>query len=351
MISKLNTQDFLIQSVNHPIVDVRSPAEYDHAHITGAISLPLFSNEERAIIGTLYKQQGREVAMTKGLELYGVNMQRILSDLKNQTTDKQIFVHCWRGGMRSGVVAWMLDLFGFKVSTLNQGYKAFRNWVLSSLATPKKIFILGGKTGSAKTGVIHELRKSVEQVIDLEALAHHKGSAFGDLGEAAPPSQEQFENDLALAFSKLDLSKPVWLEDESQRIGRVNIPNALWEQMREARVFYLDISFEERLKNIVEGYGKFELEKLKAATLRIQKRLGGLETKNAIQFFEEGKIREAFSILLRYYDKVYQRATDQRNSATVIRVECASLDVRENSNRVSLLLKTFQEPKELQEFF
>jgi tRNA 2-selenouridine synthase len=312
MVTRLDIEHFLTQSESHPLIDVRSPAEYNHAHIPGAISLPLFSNEERAAIGTLYKQQGREKAMMLGLESYGKNMRRIISDLPQQTSDKQIFVHCWRGGMRSGVVAWMLDLFGYKVTTLNKGYKAFRTTVLDSFSQAKNILILGGKTGSAKTKVLHELKSLGEQVIDLEAMAHHKGSAFGGINETPAPSQEQFENDLFTQFRNLDSTKPAWLEDESQRIGLLNLPNAIWMQMRNAKVIYLDIPFEERLNYLVETYGGYSPVELKAATLRIQKKLGGLQTKNSIQFLEAGKMRDAFSILLKYYDKVYTKATEQR---------------------------------------
>jgi len=241
MVTQLDIKQFVVQCEGHPVIDVRSPAEYDHAHFPGSFSLPLFSNEERAVVGRLYKQQGREVAMMQGLEYFGTNMQRIISDLKNQTDQKQIYVYCWRGGMRSGVVSWMLDLFGYKVYTLQKGYKAFRNAVLDSFREPREILILGGKTGSAKTEVLHALKEKGEQVTDLEALAHHRGSAFGRIDEAPQPSQEQFENDLFLELKKTDPRKPLWLEDESQRIGNLNIPNALWNQMRNARVVYLEI--------------------------------------------------------------------------------------------------------------
>jgi len=334
MVIKLDTEEFISQAQNHPLIDVRSPAEYEHAHIPGAISLPLFSNEERAAIGTLYKQHGREQAMVLGLEYYGRNMQRILNELKNQTSDKQVFIHCWRGGMRSGVVAWMLDLFGYKTATLNKGYKAFRQTVLDSFSQPKNMLILGGKTGSAKTKVLQELILLGEQVIDLEALAHHKGSAFGGINETPASSQEQFENDLFMEFKKFDLSKPVWLEDESQRIGVLNLPNALWMQMRNAKVIYLDIPFEERLNYLVNTYGSLPADQLKAATLRIQKRLGGLDTKNAIQFLAERNWREAFSILLKYYDKAYDKATAERNQTSIIRIPTRKVSHSFNANLV-----------------
>jgi tRNA 2-selenouridine synthase len=317
LVEKLNIEAFLESAAGHPLIDVRSPSEYNHAHIPGAINLPLFSDEERSEIGTTYKQQGREAAMMEGLTHYGKNMQRIVSDLKEQTSDKHLFIHCWRGGMRSGVVSWMLDLFGYKVTVLNGGYKSFRQTVLQSFDQAKNLVVLGGKTGSAKTEILHALSNAGEQIADLEKLAHHKGSAFGDLGEMAAPTQEQFENDLFDTFRKLDPASPIWVEDESQRIGLVNIPNGFWKQMREGQVLYLDIPFEARLKYIVSTYGKFDIAKLAAATKRIQKKLGGLETSHCLNYLEAGDFTNAFSILLKYYDKHYERATATRSSEKI----------------------------------
>ncbi|MBA2423535.1 MAG: tRNA 2-selenouridine(34) synthase MnmH [Chitinophagales bacterium] len=312
MVEKLDASSFIDTAAGHPVIDVRSPGEFQHGHIPGAINLPLFSDQERAAIGTLYKNAGREKAMMLGLTFYGDNMRRIISSLPKHTDDKQLFIHCWRGGMRSGVVSWMLDLFGYKVFMLNKGYQSFRRLVLDSFLQIKNIVILGGKTGSAKTDVIRELKKLNEQSIDLEFLAHHKGSAFGNLGESPQPSQEQFENDLFMEFLKMNTEIPIWLEDESQRIGSVNIPKTLWEQMRAARVIYLDIPEEKRLQYIIDNYGNFSREKLKAATLRIQKRLGGLDTTNVINHIERGEIEKAFITLLRYYDRWYEKGIDNR---------------------------------------
>jgi tRNA 2-selenouridine synthase len=331
VINRLHIEEFLNQSLDHPVIDVRSPAEFRHAHWPGSISLPLFSNEERAVIGTLYKQHGREPAMMKGLQYYGANMQRIISDLKNHTTDRQIFVYCWRGGMRSGVVSWMLDLFGYKVSVLIGGYKSFRKYVLENFSSERPLLILGGRTGSAKTRALHELAHLRAQVIDLEALAHHKGSAFGGIGEHAAPSQEMFENELFMQFRKTNAQFPVWLEDESQRIGSVNIPNALWQRMRQAPVLYLDVPFGIRLDYLVSTYGSLAVEELKAATLRIQKRLGGLETKTAMEMLDANDFRGAFAILLKYYDKVYDKATATRSAGTVHAISLESTDAATNA--------------------
>lgn len=327
MVQRLDISSFLLQSENHPVIDVRSPAEYHQAHIPGAISLPLFSDEERAVVGTLYKQSGREEAMMKGLQFYGKNMQEIINQLKDQTSDKQLFVHCWRGGMRSEVVAWMLGLFGYNASVLNKGYKGFRRKVLDSFSESRKMLILGGKSGSAKTEILNLLRKRGEQVIDLEALAHHRGSAFGDiLDSSQSPSQEQFENDLFMQFRKTEPDKAIWLEDESQRIGQINLPNSIWQQMRTAKVVYVEIPFEQRLQYIVTHYGKSDVNDLKASTIRIQKRLGGLDTKNAIQFLESGDIKNAFAIFLRYYDKCYERATTNRSPEKIERLYFDQID-------------------------
>ncbi|MBA3647560.1 MAG: tRNA 2-selenouridine(34) synthase MnmH [Chitinophagales bacterium] len=339
LVNKLTIENFLIQSENHLITDVRSPSEYAHGHIPGAVNIPLFSDEERKRVGTIYKNMSREKAMLEGLNYFGKNMQQIIADLTELTTGKNLYAYCWRGGMRSGVVSWMLDLFGYKVCTLNNGYKSFRNYVLNSYSVPKSFLVVGGKTGSAKTKVLQVLKRAGQQTLDLEAMANHKGSAFGDLGEPASPTQEQFENQLCFQLQKLNPLKPIWIEDESQRIGFINIPNPLWTQMRNADVIYLDVPFEERLKNIVEVYGQFDVQLLKASTIRIQKKLGGLNTKSVLQFFEEGKLENAFFVLLSYYDKMYDKATSQRDPGKVFRIFSKSTNAAENADLILNYMK------------
>ena len=316
-VQKINIDDFITQAAFALIIDVRSPGEFEHAHIISAMNLPLFSNEERAIIGTTYKKQSREEAIKVGLPLFGNKLLPMIETVEAWVSEKQkmndgikpaIFVHCWRGGMRSAAVAWLLDLYGFKVFQLTGGYKAYRNWVLAQFIKPYPIKVLGGYTGSGKTEILDVLKKRNHEVIDLEGLAHHKGSAFGAIGQLVQPSQEMFENKLedALYHTNSD-QKTLWVEDESQRIGLVIIPVEFLKQMRNSVCHFLVIPFEERLQFIIEGYGEFEIQSLIEATLRIEKRLGGLETKNAIQFFNEKKIKGAFAILLKYYDKWYEK--------------------------------------------
>ncbi|MEO7393323.1 MAG: tRNA 2-selenouridine(34) synthase MnmH, partial [Chitinophagaceae bacterium] len=254
-------------SKQHTVIDVRSPGEYNHAHIPGASSLPLFTDEERKVVGTAYKQQNREQAIKIGLDYFGPKMRKMVEDVEtvcsqqltvspsNQTklpTANCILVYCWRGGMRSGAVSWLLDMYGFKVYTLVGGYKKFRNYVLDTFKFPFKLKILGGYTGSGKTELLKTLQQKGEPVIDLEGLANHKGSAFGNIGLTKQPGQEMFENILAqdlrskLAVCNLQLSETqtancklstancIWLEDESQRIGQVNVPHELWKNMRQS---------------------------------------------------------------------------------------------------------------------
>ena len=324
-VQKINLENFIMEAgssigssfLSSIIIDVRSPAEYEHAHIPGAVNLPLFDNDERAMIGTTYKKQSREAAIKAGLPLFGNKMLPMIETVEswmaaaqkeNHLTKPTLYVHCWRGGMRSAAVAWLLDLYGYKVIQLTGGYKAYRNWVLEQFTIAYPLKVLGGYTGSGKTEILHALQEKNYSVIDLEGLAHHKGSAFGAIGQLAQPSQEMFENILAKKLWEVNKNKkPIWIEDESQRIGTVLIPTPLFHLMRNSTCYFMTIPFEQRLLFILEGYGKFDQQSLIEATERIQKRLGGLETKNAVAHIMQGELKEAFSILLKYYDKWYEK--------------------------------------------
>jgi len=329
-IQKLAIDDFLQLAKEHTVIDVRSPGEYNHAHIPSALSLPLFSDEERKVVGTTYKQQSRENAIKIGLEYYGTKMRTMVEQVEEWLRDKQdktVLVHCWRGGMRSAGVAWLLDLYGFKVYTLIGGYKVFRTKVLEEFKKPYSFNIIGGYTGSGKTEVLHKMSGSM---IDLEAIAGHRGSAFGAIAGVVQPSQEMFENRLALQLMQ-HAGQNIWLEDESQRVGHVNIPHELWKQMRASQVYFLEIPFEERLQYIVAGYGKKDKEKLINAIIRIQKRLGPLETKTAINHLLEDNISDCFAILLKYYDKQYKKGLLERKPEQVHTITCSNTNAANNA--------------------
>jgi len=336
-IQRLRIKEFLQASKDKLILDVRSPGEYGHAHIPSAINFPLFTDEERKIVGTTYKQKSREDAIRIGLDFFSPKMKKMVEDVEeilgrpdsSSTQKLEVFVHCWRGGMRSAAIAWLLDLYGFQVYSLAGGYKAFRNQVLETFEQPIELKLLGGYTGSGKTEVLNELAKHGEIVIDLEKLASHKGSAFGSFNMPPQPSQEMFENLLSIELNEKVLntglpSGTVWLEDESQRIGDLNLPNSLWEMMRKSPVIFLEIPFEERLNHLVEEYGECEKEKLIDSTRRISQRLGGLDAKKTIDFLEEGNVKEAFSILLRYYDKRYLKGLHNRENISTLltKIQC-----------------------------
>ncbi len=368
---RIHIEQFLELAKQHPVIDVRSPGEYNHAHIPGAHSMPLFTDEERKVVGTAYKQQSREAAIKIGLDYFGPKMSEIVRSVESivgsraselRTSDcKLILVYCWRGGMRSGAVSWLLDMYGFKVYTLAGGYKKFRNYVLDTFMQPYHINIVGGYTGSGKTELLKSLKEKGETIIDLEGLANHKGSAFGKIGMPEQPTQEMFENLLSCelrvmssepnpTLSNLSHSPfptphfPIWLEDESQRIGLVNIPGSLWKTMRSSAVYFLDIPFEERLKRITEEYGCLDIQQMIDAIGRIKERLGGLNAKTAIQLLEEGNTLESFRILLKYYDKFYLKGLHNREAINSLlhSVECKSVTV-ENAD---ILIKKSRSQKE-----
>jgi tRNA 2-selenouridine synthase len=419
-IQKINIAEFLTLSQSHLVLDVRSPSEYAHAHIPNAKSLPLFNDEERKIVGTAYKQESKQIAIKLGLDFFGTKMREMVEEVEGLANSKEqlaigkkqfakstlpieadcplptahcILLHCWRGGMRSAGVAWLLDLYGFKVYTLVGGYKAYRNWVLQQFEKDYHFKIIGGYTGSGKTLLLHALAKENKATIDLEGLANHKGSALGALGQLPQPSQEMFENLLAQELEKgqqtmddgqqtrddgrqtrdggrktvddrrqmddnerqtfynedskyneptanyqLPTANCIWLEDESQRIGNLQIPMPLWKTMRSSKVYFFEIPFEERLNYLTEEYGVQKKDELVTAIMRIQKRLGGLETKNAINFLLENNFKESFRILLTYYDKYYLKGLYNRENAKelITKIDAEKIDTNIN---VELLKK------------
>ncbi|MGZ3920781.1 MAG: tRNA 2-selenouridine(34) synthase MnmH [Bacteroidia bacterium] len=314
-------------STKYKIIDVRSPKEFEQGHIPGAVSIPLFDNEERAIIGTLYKQTGRQPAILRGMEIAGPKMAGIVAKAIEQAVDNTVYIHCWRGGMRSGFVATLLEMYGLKVFLLKGGYKKFRNFVLESFNQTHNVLLLSGNTGSGKTYILKKLAQLGQQVVDLEGLANHKGSAFGALGEKPQPTQEQFENELSVQLIRYNKDNPVWLEDESRMVGKIVLPPGLWEQMRSANVIYIKLTFEERLKHIVKEYGRFPKEQLEVSILKITKRLGNEQSKNAIAALNEGDMNTALGICLHYYDKTYSHGLSQREKSTINETIFDTLDV------------------------
>jgi len=301
-----------------PLFDVRTPAEFSKGHIPNAFNLALFSNEERAIVGTIYKKEDPKQALLKGLEFVGPKMRLLIEEVEKKTKHKTVAVHCWRGGKRSGSVGWLLGMAGFEVKTIIGGYKAYRNFILNQFYQQKlELLVLGGKTGCGKTKILHALKEQGEQIIDLEGLAHHKGSAFGFIGEAPAPTVEQFENNLFEAITSLDTSRRIWIENESKRIGRVSIPNGFWEQMKAAPLVNMTLPFEVRLTVSIENYSTEVKADLETAFHNIKKRLGGQNYQRALAYLAVGDLKSAGSIALKYYDKQYQYMLEKNKTKTI----------------------------------
>ncbi len=303
---KLTPSQLLAQKNKLPLLDVRTPAEYEHAHIPGAINLPLFSNEERVVIGTLYKKQGKDKAVEKGLEFVGPKLAGFVKRAKKLAVDKEIMLHCWRGGMRSGSMAWLFETAGLRPNVLEGGYKAYRRLLHKTFSERKlNLKILGGKTGSGKTLILHALQNKGAQIIDLEGLANHKGSSFGAIGEEPQPSTEFFENLLFENILQLDPKQTIWVENESRGIGTVYIPEGFWKQMQKAPLYQISIPKEERLQILTQMYTGKDPAILQAAFERIKKKLGGQNLKLALEALQKGDYKTAADIALFYYDKAY----------------------------------------------
>ena len=288
------------------MIDVRSPAEFAHAHVPRARSMPLFNDEERAKVGTIYKQVSPESALLKGLDFVGPKMSGFIKKAIKWSPSRRVIVQCWRGGKRSGSMAWLLGFAGFDIVVVAGGYKAYRQFVLQQLENQSlKIIILGGKTGSGKTAILKELAAKGEQIIDLEGLARHKGSAFGWIGEEAQPSSEQFDNDLYEVFRTLDPTRRVWVENESRNIGGVFIQQGFWNQMRRAPLIHVEVPFDLRVQHLVNVYTQTSQADLVASFEKIPKKLGYDKAKKAIEAVQNGDYAEAAAIGLVYYDKTY----------------------------------------------
>ncbi len=242
----------------HTLIDARSPAEFALDHIPGAINCPVLDNEERATIGTVYKQVSPFEAKRLGAAMVSANLARHLREtFADKPANWKPLVYCWRGGLRSGSMVTWLRLVGWDAQQLTGGYKYFRHHVmqqLEALVPQLQLRVLCGATGSAKTRVLHALAAQGEQVLDLEGLARHKGSLLGQLPGIAQPSQKAFETQLADCLERLDLARPVYIEGESPRIGRVALPLALVERMRGAPCIEVEATAEARLAYLLRDY-------------------------------------------------------------------------------------------------
>lgn len=334
----VDIKQFLELRKKVPVLDVRSPAEYARGHIPGVHSLPLFTEEERAEVGTKYSRMGRDEAVQAGLRLVGPKLAGFVSRARELAKGREVLLHCWRGGMRSSSMAWLLETAGFTVYLLEGGYKRYRQAFHELLGeNPWTFRVIGGKTGSGKTLILKALERQGKQIIDLEELACHKGSAFGSLGQPPQPSTEQFQNDLFDVLLELDPARPVWLEDESLNIGKVILPEDFWKLMRTAPLFVIEVPEKDRLDLLVKEYGAFSREDLAASLRKIERKLGGQVLKEALKALEAGNLRDVARLALRYYDKAYAFGLKHKDTDRIFRLTFSELNPERNSRE----LRTF----------
>ena len=319
----IDISSFLEQKSTYPILDTRSPAEFENGHIPGAHSFPLFQNNERTEVGTTYKQKGRKKAIKKGLSIVGPQLNEFIEKAESFNS-KTILMHCWRGGMRSQSLAWLLDLYGFDVRVLEGGYKSYRNEMLRFFSEPVNLKILSGATGSLKTEILKQMKKTGAQVVDLEGHANHMGSSFGNVMSTGQPTTEQFQNDVFDDFLTLDIKQSVWIEDESFSIGKVNFPEPLFHQKQEAKHVLIKLPRERRIQVLVDQYGELDADLLIQATHGIERSLGKENTEAASQFIQNGQLTEAVDIILEYYDKAYAKSRKKKRDSIEETISFAS---------------------------
>ena len=321
--------EFIASSSDRTIIDARSPSEFREGHIVGAKSLPLFDDDQRAQVGTAYKKQSREKAIKLGLELIGPLLREKVEIAEKIAKNKKISLYCWRGGMRSGSMAWLFKTVGFDVEILQGGYKSYRDHMYTCFEKPWKLRTLGGMTGAGKTEILVQLRERGEQIIDLEGMAKHKGSAFGNLDNVPQPTVEHFQNLLFKELQLLDPKKPIWVEDESQHIGQCWINEQFFAKMKTAPLIIIERELKERTAHLADQYGTASKENLKAVFDKIGKRLGGQNVKLAHALLDNNDIEGAADIALRYYDKSYDFMIEKRVSEGATPVDGKGLNFAE----------------------
>ena len=334
---RVNIEEFL--SLPFPIFDVRSPIEFEKGHIPDAINLPLFTNEERTLVGIAYVQQGKDEAIKIGLEKVQSKLVSFVENVNLLSKGENIRLHCWRGGMRSKNMAWLLETAGYNVHILENGYKSYRQFVKSYFENKFQLIVIGGMTGTGKTEILNQLYQNGEQVINLEGLAQHKGSVFGHFGQLIQPKTEHFENLLFNSLHKFSLNKPIWIEDESLTIGNVYIPKTFHEKMQTSKFILLEREINERAKRLVIEYAHFDKQLLVKAIERISRKLGTDKAQIIINFIINNDFYNAILKTLYYYDKQYIYSLQKNKKNDVINFDINNLSLQDICNNLLNLSK------------
>ena len=334
------------------VIDVRAPVEFAQDHIVGAVNMPVLSDAERIEIGTLYKQSSPFAARKRGAVLVSQNIARhIDTKLLDLPADFSPLIHCWRGGQRSRAFAHILSEIGWRCHLLEGGYKAYRRDILDGLKanfSGLSLVIIAGRTGSAKTDILAEIKNQGGQIIDLEALARHRGSLLGRWPDSPQPSQRYFESSLIDAVRQLDKSHPVYVESESSRIGNLQLPTALWREMTASPLIVIDTPVDARARYSLEGYDHLLREKTDILRLikGMRHRHGGAVTDSWQVMFDKGDwLALAHALLTDHYDPAYDSSVSRHNRpvlATIGQPDCTPPSVAESA-RVILSLPVLRQ--------
>ena len=327
------------RSFKGPLIDVRSPSEYYKGHMPNSINIPLFDNDERAIIGTIYKKEGKKKAVIKGLKFFEKKIDSLLDHLfmiidshniipKKKNNESYIRIYCSRGGMRSQSLAWLLEKYKLNPITLKGGYKKYRRSILDSFSKKWKIIIIGGKTGTGKTRLLSLLEEYKYQTIDLEGFACHRGSTFGGLGMKEQPTNEHFENVIAEKLYSFKTIHNIFVEAESSNIGKCKIPHEFFNQMKTSKRIEIVRSESNRLDELINTYSVFKKEELKESVLRIKKRLGPQRTKIALESINDEKWDSVCRSVLDYYDRCYEYEKAGKENITLLDLTDKKYDER-----------------------
>lgn len=312
MFRDITLQDLFEQQKTKPItlIDVRSPQEFAESAIPGSINIPVFDNEERAAVGTLYKQVGPEAAKEKGLAIFSAKLPRFIAAFQSIKTEK--VVYCWRGGMRSKTAATVLDLMGKQVFRLAGGIRSYRRWVVSTLEEldfSPRMYVLNGYTGSGKTILLNRLKEQGYPVLDLEGMANHRGSIFGQIG-LKPNNQKAFDSLLVQKMLHYKQAPFILLEGESKRIGRASLPAFLYDKKEAGMQIIVNLPIEQRIENILNDYNPIaHKEQVMEAFQKIKRRIHTPIAKQISDDLEQENFKSAIALLLEYYyDPRYDHA-------------------------------------------
>ncbi|HWR43093.1 tRNA 2-selenouridine(34) synthase MnmH [Sporomusa sp.] len=311
-------------------IDVRSPEEYSVGHIPGAVNIPLFNNDERAHVGATYKQIGVEEAKHLGLAIVSTKLPDIVGQVRQlHKSGQKVVMYCWRGGMRSKSIVNVLEMMGVSTSQLLGGYKAYRQYVLDRLRTfeiKPLIVVLCGSTGTGKTIILNRLAKRNIPVIDLEKLANHRGSVFGQIGLGRPATAQNFDAELLKELEVFNDQPYIVVECESKRIGNVYLPDSLFNAMRQGKKMLLSTDVEIRIDRLIEEYLDIysnNQEAIIASIESLRKRIGNKKADHLLERFKSGNIRDVVKVLLMdYYDPMYgYEKTDPSDYDTCVKAD------------------------------